>query len=77
VYGPISELGKSVSAAPNAPYGAGQILTTHKRHLVVLQGEADAETWRRQPATEAERSLEAVADWGPSEDWSDWRDAEG
>jgi predicted transcriptional regulator len=47
------------------------------RHLVVLNGEADAETWRRQPPTEAERSLEAIADWGPAEDWSDWRDAAG
>ena len=44
-------------------------------HLVVLSGEADAGTWQQQPATDAERSLEAVADWGPAEDWSDWLDA--
>lgn len=47
------------------------------RHLVVLNGEADAQRWEEQPATEAERSLEAIADRGPAEGWSDWDDAEG
>jgi hypothetical protein len=47
------------------------------RHLVMLKGEADAQLWEEQPATEAERSLEAIADWGPAEDWADWADAEG
>jgi hypothetical protein len=47
------------------------------RHLVVLNGEADAQRWEEQPATEAERSLNAIAAWGPAEDWSDWGDAEG
>jgi predicted transcriptional regulator len=46
-----------------------------RRHLVALNAEADAEMWRRQPPTEAERSLEGIADWGPAEDWSDWADA--
>lgn len=46
------------------------------RHLVVMQGELDAERWSQQPATEVERSLEAVADWGPADDWSGWNDAE-
>lgn len=45
------------------------------RYLVVLQSEADAERWQQRPATTAERSLEAIADWGPAEDWSDWVDA--
>jgi hypothetical protein len=45
------------------------------RHLVVLKGEADAQRWAAQPLTDAERSLEAVADWGPAEDWTDWDDA--
>jgi predicted transcriptional regulator len=45
------------------------------RHLVALRNEADAERWQQQPATDAERSLEAIADWGPAEDWSDWHDA--
>jgi predicted transcriptional regulator len=45
------------------------------RHLVVLETEADAERWQQQPASDAERSLEAIADWGPAEDWSDWNDA--
>jgi predicted transcriptional regulator len=47
------------------------------RHLVVLESEADAERWEQQPATEAERSLEPISDWGPAEDWSDWHDAAG
>lgn len=45
------------------------------RHLVVLRGEADAEQWERQPASDSERSLEAISDWGPAEDWADWDDA--
>ena len=47
------------------------------RHLVVLNGEADADRWRQRPPTEGERSLEAIADWGPAEDWTDWADAAG
>jgi hypothetical protein len=47
------------------------------RHLVVLKGESDAETWDRAPATDAERSLEAIADWGPAEDWAEWANAAG
>ena len=45
------------------------------RHLVALNGEADAKKWELQPPTDAERSLEAIAAWGPAEDWSDWLDA--
>lgn len=45
--------------------------------LVVLSGEQDAQRWEEQPATEAERSLEAIADWGRAEEWSDRGDAEG
>jgi antitoxin MazE2 len=45
------------------------------RHLVVLQGEADAQRWEAQPLTDAERALEMVADWEPAEDWTDWADA--
>jgi hypothetical protein len=47
------------------------------RHLVVLKGEADAQRWEQQPATDTERSLEAIADCDPAEDWSDWIDPEG
>ena len=64
--------------APVAGSTASEILRDAlHRHLVALHGEADAERWLQQPATDAERSLEAVADWGPAEDWSDWADAEG
>ena len=45
------------------------------RHLVRLSGELDAERWEAMPATDAELSLTAIADWGPAEDWADWDDA--
>jgi hypothetical protein len=47
------------------------------RHLVLLQGERDAERWEEHPVTSAERSLSEIADWGPAEDRADWADAEG
>ncbi len=47
------------------------------RYLVGLRGEHDAQLWQRAPATDAERSLMEIADWGPAEDWVDWGDAEG
>ncbi len=47
------------------------------RHLVVLKGEAEAARWQQMPASDTERSLEAISDWGPAEDWSDWIDAQG
>lgn len=47
------------------------------RHLVALRSELDAAAWERLPASEAELSLDAVADWGPAEDWADWADAPG
>ncbi len=45
------------------------------RQLVALRSREEAATWEQHPATGGERALEAVADWGPAEDWSDWRDA--
>ena len=47
------------------------------RHLVRLRSEMDAENWERMPPTVAEQSLSEIADWGPAEDWSDWRNASG
>ncbi len=49
--------------------------TALRRHLVRLRAEGDGGRWERAPLTDAERSLAAVADWGPAEDWSDWGDA--
>jgi len=46
-----------------------------RRHLLRLASENDAATWVEQPLEEGERSLGAIADWGPAEDWSDWVDA--
>ncbi len=46
-----------------------------RRHLLRLASEDDAETWSRAPLDEGERSLAAIAEWGPAEDWSDWADA--
>lgn len=47
------------------------------RHLVRLRSEMDAASWERTPPTVAEQSLSEIADWGPAEDWSDWRNATG
>ena len=44
-------------------------------HLVRLAGEHDAGAWGAIPATDDERALDEIADWGPAEDWSDWADA--
>ncbi len=44
------------------------------RHLAALSSENDVEAWKRQPLSEAERSLAAAAEWGPDEDWSEWAD---
>lgn len=45
-----------------------------RRHIVRLAGEVDAQTWEEQPLDDGERSLAAIADWGPAEDWADWAD---
>jgi antitoxin component of RelBE/YafQ-DinJ toxin-antitoxin module len=46
-----------------------------RRHLLRLASEDDAATWVAQPLEASERTLAAIADWGPAEDWSDWADA--
>ena len=48
-----------------------------RRHLLRLASERDAGTWVERPLDDGERSLAEIADWGPSEDWSDWADAAG
>lgn len=47
------------------------------RHLVRLRSEVDAATWEKAPLSDAEQSLEQIADWGPAEDWADWSSAAG
>lgn len=47
------------------------------RELVRLRVESEVRAVTESPPTEAERSLAEIADWGPSEDWSDWTDAAG
>lgn len=42
------------------------------RHLVALRAELEADRYEQQPSSAGERALEAIADWGPAEDWSDW-----
>lgn len=37
------------------------------RYLVALRSELDAERWEQLPASDAERSLTAIAAWGPAE----------
>ena len=46
-----------------------------RQHLLRLASERDAATWERIPLSADEQSLDAIADWGPAEDWSDWADA--
>lgn len=41
-------------------------------HLLRLASEVDAQTWQDQPLISDGRSLAAIADWSPAEDWSDW-----
>jgi predicted transcriptional regulator len=48
-----------------------------RRQLNRLAGENDADAWQRQPLDDRERSLSAIADWGPAEDWADWANAAG
>lgn len=45
------------------------------RYLLRLASEDDATTWEATPLEDGERALEAIADWGPAEDWADWIDA--
>lgn len=47
------------------------------RELVRLRAEAEATIVEQAPPTESELALSEAADWGPAEDWSDWRDATG
>jgi hypothetical protein len=49
-----------------------------RRRIDALVAEREALTWTDD--SDLERDVEAlgtIADWGPSEDWSDWADAEG
>ena len=48
-----------------------------RRHLARLASEEDVELWAKAPSDDDERSLSAIANWGPAEDWSDWADATG
>ena len=47
-----------------------------RRHLDRLAAETDTQRWVDQPRDDGEKSLDAIADWGPAEDWADWADAE-
>lgn len=46
-----------------------------RRQLARLAAEHEVALYEADPVTEDELSLGAAADWGPAEDWSDWRDA--
>jgi hypothetical protein len=46
-------------------------------YLVKLASEEEAATWDRLPPSSDEGSFAEIADWGPSEDWSEWADATG
>ncbi len=46
-----------------------------RQHLLRLASENDAAIWVERPLEPGEQALDAIADWGPAEDWSDWVDA--
>ncbi len=46
-----------------------------RRHLVSLAAAKEVAAYTRSPLDAGERSLSAIADWGPAEEWSDWSDA--
>lgn len=48
-----------------------------RRHLNLLASQTDTDRWEAAPLDQGERELAQVADWGPSEDWSDWANAAG
>lgn len=43
-----------------------------RRYLAGLAASAEADAYARAQFDSGERSLAAIADWGPAEDWSDW-----
>ena len=45
-----------------------------RRHLALLASEEDARTWEALPLSDDEAALNAVAEWGPAEEWGDWLD---
>lgn len=47
------------------------------RYLVGLAAQDEGDIYEREPITAEETALEAIADWGPAEDWQDWADAAG
>lgn len=46
-----------------------------RRHLDGLGASREAALWVDRPLDPRETALAQIADWGPAEDWSDWRDA--
>jgi predicted transcriptional regulator len=45
------------------------------RYLARLASEDDVAAWLASPLDAGESALADAAEWGPSEDWSDWNDA--
>lgn len=43
-----------------------------RRHLDRLASEGDADRWNTSPLDEGEQALGSIAEWGPTEDWSEW-----
>ena len=44
-----------------------------RRHLDRLGSEQDGNRWAAQPLDDGEKALDVISDWGPAEDWADWR----
>jgi Ribbon-helix-helix protein, copG family len=48
-----------------------------RKHLAELAADHDVAAYAERPLSPEETSLASIADWGPSEEWSDWADAKG
>lgn len=44
-----------------------------RRHLVRLSSDQEIDIWAALPLSPEEASLDEISEWGPAEDWSDWR----
>lgn len=46
-----------------------------RTHLTRLAATREPAIWAAAPLDDGELRLAGIAEWGPAEDWSDWRDA--
>ncbi len=44
-----------------------------RMYVLKIKSEEDASIWEEKPLSSEEQQLAEIADWGPAEDWADWR----